>query len=147
MSILLIRHGHAVPERPGIDDGARWLSADGREQAARVGALVRSKGVALDVVVSSPLVRAVQTAELFARSYGYGGELECVPDLSFHRSGKQAAIVLQRMAQQRAVAAVGHMPTLAETATHLTAGAHKRDFSLCEALYIVDGRVVWSLTP
>ena len=58
-------HG-AVPERRGVDDQARWLSRRGREQAREVADAVRERVPQLTRFLTSPRVRAVQTAELFA---------------------------------------------------------------------------------
>ena len=65
MEILLIRHGHAVDEAPGLDDGGRWLSGKGRKVTRRVARWLSEKKKRRPVALwTSPLVRAVQTAEL-----------------------------------------------------------------------------------
>jgi phosphohistidine phosphatase len=69
--IYLVRHGDAVPEEEAGSDRDRWLSPRGREAARVLGRLLREQGVVPDVVLSSPLPRAVQTAELLAASLDY----------------------------------------------------------------------------
>ncbi|MEM9493488.1 MAG: phosphoglycerate mutase family protein, partial [Myxococcota bacterium] len=66
MKLYLIRHSNAVDAGDGISDGHRFLSAEGRTRCREVGRVLREAGVTLDAVVTSPLVRAVQTAELLA---------------------------------------------------------------------------------
>ncbi len=62
-TLVLMRHGVAEGDHPG-GDGARRLTAHGREQARRAAAGLVALGVHPDVVVTSPLVRCVQTADL-----------------------------------------------------------------------------------
>src|SRR5688500_6630708 len=75
MRIYLIRHGDAVPEEDAGSDRDRWLSPRGREAARILGRLLREQHVAPDAIVSSPLPRAVQTAELIAQSIDYIGPI------------------------------------------------------------------------
>jgi hypothetical protein len=69
-AVLLIRHaiapGSGDPPGFRLDDCStqRNLSAEGRAQAARLGALLRSKGVRVTKVMSSPWCRAIDTARL-----------------------------------------------------------------------------------
>jgi phosphohistidine phosphatase len=71
--IYLVRHGDAIPEEDAGSDRDRWLSARGREAARVLGRLLREQAVAPDAILSSPLPRAVQTAELLAASLDYLG--------------------------------------------------------------------------
>jgi phosphohistidine phosphatase len=71
MRIYLVRHGDAVPEEDAGSDRDRWLSPRGREGARVLGRLLREHGVSPDVILSSPLPRAVQTAELIAQALDY----------------------------------------------------------------------------
>ena len=73
MRIFLVRHGDAVPEEDAGSDRDRWLSPHGREAARVLGRLLREQAVAPDMILSSPLPRAVQTAELLATSLDYLG--------------------------------------------------------------------------
>ncbi|MBC7974931.1 MAG: histidine phosphatase family protein [Myxococcales bacterium] len=73
MRIFLCRHGDAVPEEDVGSDRDRWLSARGREHARVLGRLLREQGVQPDMILTSPLPRAVQTGELLAASLDYLG--------------------------------------------------------------------------
>ena len=59
MRLYLVRHAEAAP---GTPDELRTLTAEGREQARRLGERMRAKGVAPDAILSSPLLRARETA-------------------------------------------------------------------------------------
>lgn len=147
MKLLLIRHAEAIAERSGLDDAMRWLTRAGREQAREAAELVAEQGVMPARIVASPRVRAVQTAELFAQGLGFRGMIEILPSLSFTVPAEQAARELTALAQDELVVAFGHMPTLAEIASRLTAQQHQAGFSPAEAIMIEDGRVVWSGAP
>jgi phosphohistidine phosphatase len=60
MRLLIVRHAEAASGNP---DELRPLTSEGREHARAVGARLRDEGFAADAVVSSPLLRAVETAE------------------------------------------------------------------------------------
>jgi phosphohistidine phosphatase len=71
LELYLLRHAHA-------GDSAKWdgpdserpLSPKGRRQAERLGAFLAERGFAPDAIVTSPKVRAVQTAQLVADALG-----------------------------------------------------------------------------
>jgi phosphohistidine phosphatase len=66
--LYLLRHAHAGdPEGWTGDDAARPLSPKGERQSERLGAFLAGVGFRPDAVVSSPKVRARQTAEIVAR--------------------------------------------------------------------------------
>lgn len=71
IELQLLRHAHAGdPEAWTRSDDERPLSAKGRRQADRLGGFLVSTGCRADVIVSSPKVRAVETAEIVARALG-----------------------------------------------------------------------------
>ena len=75
--IYLLRHGHAGdPNAWKGDDAARPLSAKGRQQAKRLGKFLAQAGFRPDVVISSPKVRARETAELVGSRLGVDVELD-----------------------------------------------------------------------
>jgi phosphohistidine phosphatase len=63
MRLLIVRHAEAASGSP---DELRPLTPEGREHARAVGARLRKEGFAADVVLSSPLLRARETAEALA---------------------------------------------------------------------------------
>ena len=67
IAVHLLRHAHAGdPERWTEDDSRRPLSEKGRRQAERLGRLLAGLDEAPDLFITSPKVRAAQTAELVA---------------------------------------------------------------------------------
>ncbi|MBI3405062.1 MAG: histidine phosphatase family protein [Acidobacteria bacterium] len=73
MRLYLMRHGIAIdredPECPAEE--ARYLTPDGIEKTKEVGRGLRELGVEPEVFLTSPLVRAVQTAELVADAFDF----------------------------------------------------------------------------
>jgi phosphohistidine phosphatase len=68
-ALYLLRHAHAGdPAKWRGDDAERPLSERGREQAERVGRVLRGAEEAPDLLITSPKVRAAQTAEIVAKA-------------------------------------------------------------------------------
>ena len=120
MELLLIRHGQAVDDSHGLGDGARWLTGKGRTVTRKVARwLARDAGRRPAAIWSSPLVRAVQTAEIVAEAAGLTDEVTMVGELA---PGSGADTVLARVAHhdgQGPLALVGHEPGLSELAAAL----------------------------
>lgn len=108
MKLYLIRHADAVPEDEAGTDADRWLSARGREAARVLARLLREQRVELDAVVSSPLPRAVQTAELVAAGVDYLGPITVLAGLAPGCHPRRAAERLAGLGTS--VAVVGHEP-------------------------------------
>jgi phosphohistidine phosphatase SixA len=155
MGILLVRHSDAVEGGGNVDDAARWLSRAGRERALASAAKLhaqycsradpRASGLTFSRFVTSPRVRAVQTAELYARTLGFTGSVESLPALSFSEPAQDAVEALR--AYQGNVAAFGHMPTIAEIVMRLAGEARPVAMATSEAVFVERGRVLWRLSP
>ena len=73
IELHLLRHAHAGdPMKWKGDDFDRPLSAKGRAQAERLGGLLARVGFETDAILTSPKVRARETAELVADRLGVG---------------------------------------------------------------------------
>jgi phosphohistidine phosphatase len=115
MNLFVIRHARAVDRSEPIEDAWRPLSARGRREALEVGKALREQEVVLDAIVTSPLVRAVETAELVAVGLKFEGALDVAPELGVGRHPQAVVeeVILPR-ADLAAVAVVGHEPQLSE---------------------------------
>jgi len=107
-----MRHGAAVGHHDADCDEDRWLVPEGRLAVRKVARWLREEGLVLDRVFTSPLVRAVQTAELLAE--GLGCELivthaAMAPD----RGGVDHALKpLRAVEAGQTIALVGHEPKI-----------------------------------
>lgn len=119
-NLYLVRHGIAIPRGSFSPDDGRWLTEKGRRRfrkAARRFARRLSGG--LDLILTSPLPRAVMTAEILARALRFDGPVEVRMALA-PESDLAAALALLR-GQQGDVAVVGHEPQLSQLLSGLCA--------------------------
>lgn len=122
--LYLVRHGLAGQSNPGRDDRLRPLTGAGRRRTQAVAKRLRALGMHFDTLLSSPLLRARETAELLQQA-GLCKRLEeselLAPGGDFQRwlgwLGKWRGAT-----GHRRLALVGHMPGLAEWAETLLAG-------------------------
>jgi phosphohistidine phosphatase len=119
LKIFLVRHGEADAEVPeGLGDEARALTARARQLlAAHFSALIEQmRGV--EVVFTSPLVRAVQTAQILSLVQKHEGILRAhrslVPEMPVG-----AMESLLRVQRGRSLVLVGHQPSMGAMAAHL----------------------------
>lgn len=115
MKLLVIRHAIAEDRdafaATGQPDGNRPLTDEGRKKMkAAVRGLARVVP-RIDVLASSPLLRAAQTAEIVARGYG-GLEMRTVDELSPERRPDELLGWLRTHQLGDTVAVVGHEPHL-----------------------------------
>lgn len=143
MGILLVRHSDAVEGGGDVDDAARWLSAAGRVRALTAAHELTKKGLRFDRFVTSPRVRAVQTAELYARVLGFDAVVESLPALCFSEPAQNAVAALRALRGN--IAAFGHMPSLADVVRMLGHEKQAKGLATSEAVWIEEGKVLWRL--
>jgi phosphohistidine phosphatase len=144
MKVLLARHAAAIDREPDGTDEERWLTEAGRAAARAAGAALRAAGHVPRVVVASPLVRAVQTAELMAAELGYRGAVEIASALAPDGSIGRAAALLE--ARGELVLAVGHEPSISALAGAL-AGRALGAFRKGQVVLVEDGQLSWRYAP
>lgn len=66
MDLFFLRHGKAGQPSVGSDDSARALTDEGRDEVRKVARWMRQKKFRFDLIATSPLTRALQTAEIVA---------------------------------------------------------------------------------
>ena len=122
LEIYLLRHAHAGnPDQWTGDDADRPLSAKGRKQAERLGRFLAERGFRPDAIVTSPKVRAHQTAELVAAPLKARVETD-------HRLASSLDVDLLAEVVDEAgggrVMLVGHDPDFSELAAALSGAQH-----------------------
>src|SRR5262245_57005344 len=75
-TLLLLRHAKSSWDSPAARDYDRPLAPRGERDAPRIGKALRDADIDLDLVVSSPAVRARQTAELVLKAARYEGAVQ-----------------------------------------------------------------------
>jgi phosphohistidine phosphatase len=128
--LYLLRHGIAVdPGFSGMPDDARPLTDKGKKRMRQIASGLRVLELELDRIVTSPLPRARETAELVALALGAKDRLETSNVL---QTGSDAATI-ERWLRDRPegrLMLVGHNPTLSELVSLLVVGARKSP--ICE---------------
>lgn len=155
MELLIVRHAIAVERgAPGLPDDARPLSPEGRDKfraAARGLAEIVKRP---DALLTSPLLRARQTAEIAAAAWGRvkPRELQALADGDFDGLGA----ALDELPAGALVAAFGHEPHVSDLLARLLGGAaperltfRKGGAALVElpGKLADGGRLVWYLRP
>lgn len=152
MRVLLCRHAAAVDPDVAGSDEHRWLTPEGRAMQARVAADVLALGVRVSRVLTSPLVRAVQTAELLAAVHGVEGPIEVRPRLAFGTSATVASIAHEEAEPDATLALVGHEPRIRTAASQLLGGASLPGFRTAGACLLTlddagPARFEWLIDP
>ncbi len=119
MRVLLIRHGEASDPNASAD-GSRYLTRRGREVSADVAEALARRGVVPTHIYTSPLVRAVQTAEILAHAISHPGPIVVHEPLVPGGTSARALSVLDMRADDDIVALVTHEPTVRNLAGHLS---------------------------
>ena len=110
MRLLIVRHAEAEPGKP---DELRPLTPAGREQAQHLGESLRTDGIEPTAVLSSPLLRALQTAQ----ALGLGE-----PEIDERLAPGATASDMRDAARDRGgtIVVVGHQPDCSRAIAELT---------------------------
>lgn len=133
MDLYLIRHAEAAPLGEGItDDAERPLTDKGQAQAKSVAAGLQKRGVQLNAVITSPLLRARQTAEGLLKAWSAPAPALHVCD-ALAPSGKRGKVSkFVTDLKSDVIAVVGHAPDLDQLAGWLI-GSKKAQIHLEKA--------------
>ena len=140
--MFLVRHAEAVDETLDLRDPARHLTEHGRVQAKNLGDRLRWHDCEPTHIWTSPLVRAVQTAELLAAGLQSTVAVTAVPSLAPGEPERAVVTAAQALAANACVVLVGHEPGLSGIGT-LLVGADFTALGKAEAARIVDGKLRW----
>lgn len=124
MRLLVIRHAPAGDpaawEAEERDDRLRPLTPDGKKQMRRAIAGLATLVREIDVLASSPLARAMQSAQIVASEFGC--DIVTVEELEPKRDPEALVQWLKQQRSDQVVAVVGHEPHLSTLIGYLTAG-------------------------
>jgi phosphohistidine phosphatase len=115
MFLYFLRHASAGQSlsNPKKDE-KRGLDKDGIEQCGYIGRALAALGVQAEIILSSPLKRALQTASLVGNEMGHEGKLVTENTLKPQGSFSDFQKMLEKYARQDSVMVVGHNPNLRE---------------------------------
>jgi len=121
VKVYVVRHGEAEEQRPGRRDAERELTREGRAQFEQVVEGLVALGIRLDRILTSPLIRARQTAEILARALPGPTPTE-IDALAPGGSFEAVFRALRDPASEAGVALVGHEPALGALVSLATTG-------------------------
>jgi len=121
MKLYLVRHAEAVERTGTIPDATRHLTSKGRSAFRKIARRVRKLGIAPDLIFSSPLIRAVQTAEILSERLNHEGPVVVARELSPGFDPRALRSLLAKAGNPREAAFVGHEPDLGEVAASMLA--------------------------
>jgi len=127
--LYLIRH--AVAEERGEawpDDAKRPLSDAGASRMRKAARGLARLGVTFDVILTSPLVRTRQTAEIVAAAFDIRPPIVAVESLTPDGSPPDLFADLEKQTRRRRIALVGHEPGIGELAARLAGSRHSIAF-------------------
>ena len=121
MKIYLLRHGIASPRDPRVhpDDDARPLTPAGKSRMQAAAAGIKTAGITFNLILSSPLPRALQTARIVEETMTLAPTLKILDALA---PGGSPGDVLAAIPAKRAPSSlllVGHEPDLSRLASEL----------------------------
>lgn len=158
MQLYIVRHGIAIdredPKCPA--DAERFLTEEGIEKTQQVAKGVAEVGAVPDLIISSPYVRALQTAEIFAEQLGYSKQKIRKSDLLL--PGAEPLQLFRELAKDKDLSTVfvfGHAPHLDDLVATAVGSKHhisslkKAGVALVELRRLTppSGELIWMATP
>jgi phosphohistidine phosphatase len=119
MEIYILRHGIADERRPDRPDEKRALTEEGRKKLRLVVERARAARVSPSLILTSPYLRAVQTAEIAAEVLGYQGSIIRIGALEPGSSPDTVWREIRDRSGEPAILLAGHEPLLSQTAGYL----------------------------
>ena len=150
MRLYFFRHGIAQPGDATTPDFKRELTAEGRQRTQHAAEQIKALGISPDLLYSSPLIRARQTADILGKQLGSAVQVRREVGPGFDL---QAVVALTRdLSQSGEALFVGHEPDLSLTIAALTGGhvvMKKGGFARVDVVTFQPfrGELVWLIAP
>ena len=157
--LYIMRHGIAVTRGAGsfADDAKRPLTPEGKMKVQEIAQGLLRVDFEVDWIVTSPLVRAVETAEIVSDALRPGVPTDFAEALKPGGSPEGLITFLARHPERRRVLVVGHEPDLSEMAARLVGAGRNANLGFkkggCCLIRFTEfppkapGELVWWLTP
>ena len=123
MILYLMRHANAgLPRENPVLDAKRSLVKEGKDQCMLMARMLGALKAQVDVIVASPLKRALQTAQLVGTELGYDAKVEVSDGLRPNADFAAFQNMLVKFADHEGMLAVGHNPVLFQFLGRLITG-------------------------
>jgi len=122
-TLFLVRHAKSSRDDPALADKERPLSDRGVRDALRTGEQLMTHDVKPDLILSSPAVRALTTAEIIARKLGYKVKDIVVEQRLYAAAHNELLDIVRELGDKpKRVMLFGHNPELTALAHRLSSG-------------------------
>jgi phosphohistidine phosphatase len=119
--LLLMRHAKTREAEKGQKDFDRILTEDGIRDASLVGRFLYNKNLNADMILSSPTIRAKETAELLAEQMKYDTQQIQYDDDLYNGSTRSLLNLINRLSNEwDSVVIIGHNPAVSYLTEYLT---------------------------
>jgi phosphohistidine phosphatase len=156
MKIYIIRHGKAIELDEEIsDDSYRYLSIHGKNHCKIVAMKLKDMRTEFDMIFTSPLVRAVQTAETIANVLKYDKEIKTAIELIGGTSFNRFKQFIKKNSRYEKIAVVGHAPDVNYFTMNLMSEEQRdniqcnfKNASVCLIDFNIEtdiGKIIWYL--
>ena len=116
-TLYIVRHAKSSWGDPGLTDIERPLIDKGIKKTSLVTDFLKTKGLRVDLILSSPAVRAYETAKLFAPAFSYDPKEIVVEDRIYEHSTNSLLDLLYELENNiDSLMLVGHNPTFTDFA-------------------------------
>lgn len=112
MKLYIVRHAVAIERSSHFPDDKRYLTPEGRVAFRKIARKVKKKGITPDYILTSPLLRSVQTADILAEAIAFKGPLTVADELAPGFKRKELAKLLTDCSPAKELVLVGHEPDL-----------------------------------
>lgn len=158
MELFILRHGEAG-QRSNSSDRIRPLTSAGKSEIFEIAKALKIIGLKFDLVVTSPLKRAYDTAMIVSEVFNIGNKVQVWNELSPEGQRTEIYRKISQLSEEYAVLIVGHQPLLGEMINDMI---HKAKSSPCNLLLkkggiarirllrksnIPKGELKWLLSP
>jgi len=157
VDVYILRHGKAEDARPGRGDADRRLTKKGREEIAAAGRWMAAWELRFDLIATSPLVRAQETAAIIADCLGEKDHLLTWKELAPGGDPESVCHLIGKHPDVRALLLVGHEPLLSALISRIITGDENTAIALSKGalakirefspLPRPAGELHWLMTP
>ena len=156
MEVYLLRHGIAEDHAASGRDADRVLTEEGKRKLQKVLDRARKAGVNPTLILSSPLVRAIETAQIAAEALEYKSEIARSNALLPNAAPRDVWAEIRAHRDEPSILLAGHEPLFSQTVAYLLGSTRAMVEFKKGALIRVDfaalgaeprGVLEWMLTP
>ncbi|ABQ26821.1 phosphohistidine phosphatase SixA [Geotalea uraniireducens] len=119
MKLYIVRHAAAIERNAEVPEEQRYLTPEGRDLIRKTARTLLQKKVNPDLILTSPLIRAVQTADILAETLSYDGSLQVTDELAPGFGMVALRKVLDAFPTVQELVLVGHEPDLSQVISSL----------------------------